>query len=330
MFIILACAACTDDPVPGAVPGVEEFSIKVEADRSRIIAEERTLDEAAVDIRSERAKLDEARKSITRQLATLSKDDRQQRAALQSEQQKLARQERQLESRENDFEQERRKLEREKSALLNRISQMTTDNAASLNSVGQLSTRIKSLDRLSRELSAERQRFDAQNARMEQLLNRVADLVKTMEEQTGSKSRTVIVQKTVSGPGTNSAATSASAIREQSRLVRRKMDSRGILPADLSPAARELERQAKSATKARDFQRAAALYQNLERAVDRTKVNAEFVEAKMRRINGEIGKRKPPARVTGLLNEVSASFTDGRYDKANRKINEIYRLIRGG
>lgn len=329
---LFAAAACSSDAESAteADNGVEEFSIKVEADRSRIIAEEQNLDETANDIKEERRKLDEARKVVAQQMASLSKGDRKQREKLQVEQQKITRQERELESREKSFETERRKLEQEKTSLLRRISDLTTSSKKNSDSASQLSSKIKGLDRLARELSDEREKFKAQNKKMEQLLDRVTNLVETMENKLGgAEPRTVIVQRNVSsGGGSESKATQAS-VRDQARKIRRKMDNRGILGADLSPAARELERQAQSANKAKDFDQAASYYRQLAVAVDRTNINAEFVEAKMRRINGEIGKRKPPARVTGLLNEVSASFTDGRFDKANRKINEIYRIIRG-
>ncbi|MEO1483402.1 MAG: hypothetical protein AAFU77_14940 [Myxococcota bacterium] len=327
---ILLLAACTGEAESAteADTGVEEFSIKVEADRSRIIAEEQDLDETANDIKAERRKLDEARRVVAQQMASLSKGDRKQRETLQSEQQKITRQERELESREKSFETERRKLEQEKTNLLRQISNLTTDNARNSDSASQLTAKIKGLDRLARELGEERERFNAQNKKMEQLLERVTVLVETMENTVGAEPRTVIVQRNVPGGAGEAKATSAS-VRDQAKKIRRKMDNRGILVADLSPAARELERQAVAANKAKDFDQSANYYRQLAGAVDRTNINAEFVEAKMRRINGEIGKRKPPARVTGLLNEVSASFTDGRYDKANRKINEIYRIIRG-
>ena len=70
--------------------------------------------------------------------------------------------------------------------------------------------------------------------------------------------------------------------------------------------------------------------------VDSLKVDHAFVQAKFTRINRayqgkadqlDEGQRK---KVLALLDDVSDSFSDGRYDRANRKINQIQALLEGG
>ncbi|MEO0460165.1 MAG: hypothetical protein AAF219_04920 [Myxococcota bacterium] len=314
--------------------GVEQFSINVEADRSRILAEEESLQKQQATVESEREQLERARGEIGERLARLSKNDRKQREALEAEQRNLTKQETELRTRLGKFEKDRSKLEREKTQLLervNRMQDMATSSARldererSLTRLqSQLKSRADELEKIATGLKREREQ---QNKQMAAMIERVEALAEALEgnlDKAGG-SRTVYVQKSSGG----SKATAAS-VRDLERKARRKMQSRGILSADLSPTARQHERNAKSASKAKDFEQAADHYNQLFAAIERTKVNAEFVEAKMRRINSEIGKRKAPAKVSGLLNDVSASFTDGRYDRANRKINEIYALIRGG
>jgi hypothetical protein len=67
---------------------------------------------------------------------------------------------------------------------------------------------------------------------------------------------------------------------------------------------------------------------DLQAAVDSIQVNRDFVSAKFTRVQKLAGKNNDPQAVK-LLQEVSDAMTDGRFDKANKKINLMLALLSG-
>ena len=147
----------------------------------------------------------------------------------------------------------------------------------------------------------------------------------------------------LANPGTSPAAAPAgpkatkASFQKLQKDVKAKMDNKGILVADLPPAARDLDKNAKTAASANDLDAAQQALTELGNIVDGIKVDHAFVQGKFSRINKSYPKEKieqldekKRKQVLGLLDEVSDSFSDGRYDRANKKINQLYRLLEGG
>ena len=106
---------------------------------------------------------------------------------------------------------------------------------------------------------------------------------------------------------------------------------------DLSPSARQLESQANAANAARDYRGAQEALTQLLQAADAISVGHPFLQAKMARISRQVEERRggrgldetKQKKVQALLAEASDSFSDGRYDRANKKINQIVGLLQG-
>lgn len=70
-------------------------------------------------------------------------------------------------------------------------------------------------------------------------------------------------------------------------------------------------------------------------SVDATPINHAFVEGKMARINRTVGTSSAKLdganhkKVQNLLLEATDAFSDGRCDRANKKINQICALLPG-
>lgn len=326
-FVLIAVPACDGLEAPTTTgDAVEEFSITVDADRSRILEKEEEIEARQQTVQEEKKSLDRARREIADRLSNLSQADRKQRSSLEQEEKKLLAEERQLAGRISDFERERSKLEKEKTRLLEQIA--ATGKRSGGASVEQreatVAGRERALARREAELAEREKEIGAKEREALALLQQARELLTGLD----GTSKTIVVNRTVAA-GANKRPT-ASAVRSSERKVRSVMRRKGILKADLSPAARELERAAERAEKGQDYEEAANAYDQLLTAVNSIAVNKEFVQAKFGRINREVGSKKLGAKskqINRLLNDVSGYFTDGRYESANRKINEIYALM---
>ena len=107
------------------VPWHQDLTIVVEADKSRILQEEQSLQQKRATFEEERERLAREKSDIEQKLSTLSKKDKRQREELEQQQKRLADEEKKVRERQASFEGEREKLEEEKSKLLERISKMT-------------------------------------------------------------------------------------------------------------------------------------------------------------------------------------------------------------
>ncbi len=331
-----ACPSETET-ADGEAGAVEDVTITVEADKSRILEQEQALRENQEVIRSEQERLSAARESIAKQLESLSKKDRKTRQKLEQEEERLASEEKKMRDRLRSFESERAKLEREKTELLERISTLAKVGGGGSDSLAARETRLaqREQDLARREgRVAERQKevqrlHEEAEKSLQQIQRILADL------QGGGITRTVVVN--TSSPATPAGDPGAvkTQVQKLQKAVQAKMEAKGILIADLPPAARDQQANATKAIGAKEFDTALAALTELDAVVNNTKVDHAFVQAKFRRINKDYeGKMKSldekrKGRVLALLDEVSDSFSDGRYDRANRKINQIHDILEG-
>ena len=77
-----------------------------------------------------------------------------------------------------------------------------------------------------------------------------------------------------------------------------------------------------------------SLIGQLTKVMVRLKVDQKFVEQKMIRLQGARGNAKlsddQRGEVEKLLREVTAAFSDGHYDKANKGLNRIAVILDAG
>ncbi|HET6345091.1 MAG TPA: hypothetical protein VFH51_09165 [Myxococcota bacterium] len=328
-----SCKKSADDAASGhaadaAAGGVEDVTIRVEADKSRILQEESALKARQRDFESEKARLERERAEIEEKKATVSQADRASREKLEAAERALTEQQKALRDRSDSFEAERSKLETEKSQLLERISKMTQTKGGLT-----LEQREEAIARRERDV-AQREKDVA--AREREAARGLADVGKLLDEVRGGVAgRGAGSAKAGLTPSAANAAATRSSLNKVERSIHVKMDGKGILLDDLPPTVRDLSNAAAAASKSNDYPAAQEALTQMQQAVDAIAINHAFVQAKMARINRQFEDKKVTVdeakqkKIQGLLAEASDSFSDGRYDRANKKINQIFSLLQG-
>ena len=320
---LLAGTACKDStqPATNEPAAVEEMSIVVEADKSRILEEEKSLEKKRASVEEEQNRLERERNEISDRLASLSKKDKSQRDKLEADQKRVQDEENRLSAARKSFDEDREKLERDKNKLLEKISKLEQPKGAQT-----VEKREEAVTRREREIA---RREGELASREKQVAEREADVSKALREAqsllSSIGSTKVIVQNVPSAaPSATPTSTSVASLR---RDVMRKMEYRGILLDDLPPAVRELEQESKSGTKSKDFASAQDALVKLDKAIDGIAVNGPFVQGKMTRINRTYASTKldnaKSSQIQKLLSEFSELATDGRWDRANQKANQM-------
>ena len=123
----------------------------------------------------------------------------------------------------------------------------------------------------------------------------------------------------------------ASAVETRHRKLLAELETRGVLVSDLPAEAQPLNSQIYLARRQGDFARASDLLAELSAAVAKFKVDQKFVEQKIGKLQGARGAAKlsEPQRqeVEKLLRDVTASYSDGNYDQANKGLNRIAAIL---
>jgi len=126
----------------------------------------------------------------------------------------------------------------------------------------------------------------------------------------------------------------AALVEEKHKKLLAELDARGILISDLPPEDQPLNAEIFSARRQRDFARAMDLVNDLAKAVARLRVDQRFVEAKITRLQGARGTARlsdsQRGEIERLLKDVTAAFSDGRYDQANKGLNRIAVILDAG
>jgi hypothetical protein len=107
------------------------------------------------------------------------------------------------------------------------------------------------------------------------------------------------------------------------------MERKGVVAADLAPAQQKALLDAASHRGGGDLARSMAAIESLEASVGALSVDGEFVARKVQRVDALA--RGADAKVRGdvgrLLQEVARAYSDGRYSEANRALNKLILLL---
>ncbi len=321
-----ACGALENDGDAGSVDdGVEELTITVEADKSRILQEEEALDKQREQVHSDRDRLAKERRALTQKLASVSAKDKTTRQKLEAEQKRIDADDKRVRQRARRFEDERTKLDRQKSALLNTISQIAAKGGGN-QSIQQreagMARREKQLARREADLAEREAKLAEREGRVSKTL---AELNQAMGGL-GGTSRTIVVNQPAAGEN----VTRGGAQRARNAL-RSRMNSKGILLDDLPPMGRKFFTQGNQSLGERNYRDAAGAFARVQAIVDSMRIDGAFVTAKSLRINKVVSGRqlseKNKRRVQELLSSANDAVTAGRFDKANRRINQISGLL---
>lgn len=331
VLLLALSTACQGEEALGEEEQTEDLTIVVEADKSRILQEEKALSERREAVESEHDRLKREREEIASKLASLSKKDRKTRERLETEQARLEQEEKQLRDRMNKFESERAKLEREKSQLLDRISSLTaTKGGLTIEQREQrIAQRERSLAEREETLAKREAALAAREREATQTLQALNSVLTGLKD--GGGTRTVIVNSPAAPPAGAAAATASrgQAVRAQ-RAARAKMEAKGILMDDLPPTAKSRLEEGNRALGAKEYAEAVIAYEEVQSYVDGISVDQGFLNGKMKRINRAVGKLddNKKQKVMPLLLEMGDAFSNGRYDRANKKANQIVSVLR--
>jgi hypothetical protein len=334
---VLACvllAACSNNAEDKSAAGEEDMTIVVEADKSRLLAEEQELKTKGAQMQAEKERLAKERAEITEKLSSLSKKDKKAREQLEAQQSKLEAEENRIRDAAKKAEEEREKLQSEKDALLERITSLTKRGKGGMTieeREAEVAKREQQLASREAKLGEREQKVTNLEAEAAKVLGDANRLVAELAAGGARVAAMAAAVPAAAPTGKQYSKADAQRIQKQARA---KMDTKGILVEDLAPAARALSEQMESAVNTKDFSAAAEYATQLESAVDSIIINQEFVKAKMARLNKAIADQKLDAgrqsKVNALLQELGEAFTDGRYDRANRKANQIAAVLKGG
>lgn len=112
------------------------------------------------------------------------------------------------------------------------------------------------------------------------------------------------------------------------KRARKAMSKKGILPSDLPPSARSLEKDATRAMADGDYGTAFMAATQLEAVVEDTKLDKAFIQAKFSRLNTKVSESKLDGKekenVEALMAKAAESYGDGKFSTANKQLNEIY------
>jgi hypothetical protein len=319
------------NPAQGSV---EDLTIVVEADKSRIVQEEAVVKAGKQEVEAQRQHLEKERAEVAERLSNLSQQDKASRQQLEATQQGLLEHERALRSRADHYEEARYKLDADKNALLERIGKLTATSPAGANQT--LPAREENIARREAVLAAREKDLAAREAAAITAMGDVKQLVEEVRQS-------VATLRTASAPMPLTPQAAASSVPVATRAsvsralkaARTKMQVKGVLNEDLPPALQNFANAAATAATSRDLAGAQVMCDRVAQSVDSVAINHAFVEGKMARINRLLGSRSArldaagQKRIQDLLGEATDAYSDGRYDRANKKINQICALLSG-
>lgn len=324
----LGLSACTSNEQP-ETGAVEDLTIVVEADKSRIEQEESALQAQRDQLEEERSRLRKQQDDIANKMTTLAPKDNNKKEALAAAERTLSVQQEALNKRLNAFEAERSKLDAEKNKLMERITQMASQPAAPARTSKDADTL------LARRESALAEREKSLAAREGALIQRMDTVTKLLTElDLCNKNKAAMPTEVAAAvPSENGMAKQLAS--KQLRLVQSKMEQKGILEDDLAGQMRSMLEQAKRSIANGQHGEALDPLSQLTASIDGMIINQSFVQGKMARMNRMLqeGRSKnlpepQQKKLTLLLGEANESLTDGRFDRANKRINQMLDILR--
>jgi len=315
VLLVLSLAAC--DEAHEAAP--EELTIVVQGDRREMEQQERLLHEREESLHKDKAQLDSRIAQLA--LGLKAAADAEQRRRIGDELRRQQDLEGQITVRASALQAQKSEIEAKKqsidldvqkatqAALIARQASVAGREAKLAERETQLAQMLKDLEGRSKDLSV-REKDVALREKAVAAFERQGPPPEYRDPKTLPKS--AIVEK------------------KQKDLLA-DLDGRGILISDLPPEVQPFNADIFAARRQGDFPRAWDLLGQFGKVVAKVKVDQRFVEQKMVRLQGVRGGAKlsdtQRSEVERLLRDVTASFSDGRYEQANKGLNRIAAIL---
>ena len=320
-IVLCACAlaAACDDARPSAS---DELTIVVQGDRRELEQQEKSLREREESLKADNTQLDQRISELARGLKAAA--DLTQRRRLEDELRTSVDQASAMVVKESALKAQKSEVEAKKQSMdadATRAAQsaMAAREAQAASREAKVSEREATLALRDREFA---QREKALAARETQAAAREQGLA-TLTAQNSQQAEHLdrALREVPKG----------AVVEAKHKKVLAEIDARGILVTDLPPEDQPLNADIFSARRLGDFSRAWDLVVELTRAVTHLKVDQKFVEQKMVRLQGaRAGARLSEGQrgeVEKLLREVTASYSDGQYEQANKVLNRISAIL---
>lgn len=314
---LVAGAACDKDAGKNKE---EDLTIVVEADRSKIAAEEKKLKDRLSEFETERERLRKEKADLMASKEALAGKDQVQLKRLSQMEKKLWAQEREMWAREAALEKERERLATDKSDLLGRVPAGKGGGIAGRER--SVASREKSLSAREADLAKREKNLAAREA---ELARREAAFLRT--KAILASARMPALPKAGGRTGSVGRAKAEKAYK----VVLNKMRKRGILRGDLPLEFAGINREITEAKGEGDFSKMMDLVEQLEAVVAATRIDADFIDRKFARLAQLTREKKPTGKdkqtVSTLLRKATQLYGDGKFVKANRELNRIFALL---
>jgi hypothetical protein len=315
--ILLTGVACDQD---AGTNKEEDLTIVVEADRSKITAEEKKLKERLSEFETERERLREEKADLMASKDALAGKDQAQLKRLGQLEKKLWAKERGMWAREAALEKERERVANGKSELLDRVP--VTKGGGIAGRERSVAGREKSLGAREADLAKREKDLAAREA---ELTRREAAFLRT--KATLASARMPVFPKAGGRTGSVGRAKAERAYK----AVLKKMRKRGILAGDLPLEFTGVNREIREAKGEGDFSKMMDLVEQFEAVISATRIDADFIDRKFSRLAQLTRERKPTGKdkqmVSTLLRKATQLNGDGKFVKANRELNRIFALL---
>jgi len=316
--VVLFASSCGTDDGSTVVKQVVDKSANIAKAEDELLSRRDVLVKARQRIRDERRKLDEQRRAAVAAGGDTSQIDKAQA--------KLVSEERGLLGEESAINERVRAIIRERRALVETLASSGGIPAPSAAAREQsVAAREQSVAAREQALAARAGRLATREA---ELAAREQAFAKREAQLCGVASQPATIIRTVDAKGSSYTKRDVEPLLARART---EMSKRGLRRSDLPGPARDLEKEATAAMSEGDYGRARFAASQLVGTVRSIKVNKAFIQAKIGRLNGAIrGKKLAPrvrTQVDALFRQATSSYGDGKFRRANRRLNKIYSMI---
>lgn len=300
-------SACKDDSEGQADPALKDKTEALAGDEEGLLQRRDTLLNSRRKLREKRKALAAERLRVIERGGDTSEVDKKQAA--------LVKEEEELGQEETQFNDEFTKFLAEQRGVLADIASRGDDSARIAVREGSMASRERAVAGREARL-AERER---------ELARREAALAKREKETCGVAAAPTIVTAPPPG-GTRYRKKDVDPLL---RKARRDMSKKGILRSDLPAPAQGLEKEATKAMKKGDYGSAHFAARQLVATIGSTRIDRAFIQAKFNRLSARMKDAKPKneKKVNKLFKEATKYYGDGKYSRANKRLNQIYSML---
>ena len=306
-LVISGPMGCKDDSESKSDPALQDKTAELAGDEESLLQRRDALLKARRKLRDKRNELAAERKRVIESGGDTTEVDQKQA--------ELTQQEESLGAEENELNDEFGKFLKEQRGLLADIANKGDNSARIALREGTVASREQSIASREAKLS-ERERS---------LAEREAALAKRERETCGVASMPQIV----AAPPPAGTTYRKKDVAPLLQKARRNMAKKGILRSDLPAPAQELEKEATDAMKKGDYGSAHFAAKQLKATVDSIRIDRAFIQAKFNRLSATMKKTpaKDEKKANNLFKEATKQYGDGKYSRANKRLNQIYNLL---